>query len=127
MYKIDLSGGCFECPSSEDNIIIWFASKKEHTRLEDFITDCWTKEYNESNFGGQTLEEWFAEFKIEDVPPERFQKVLQEYNQSLKWAELKFDAQYIRAVRLIEDRWNEVIYAAESENDYICYWWYTTA
>ena len=100
MYKIELGGGCFK-HDMEQTIILWFSSKSEFSSLNDFIQFCWIKQHTEANYGRQSLEEWFAEFHIEDT--------------------------YIRAVRLKEESWDEVIYAAESEHDYLCFWWYTTA
>lgn len=55
-----------------------------------------------------------------------FRKI-QEYTSDLYHAEIQIPTTYIRAVRLKEESWDEVIYAAESEHDYLCFWWYTTA
>ena len=59
--------------------------------------------------------------------PETFDKKIQEYTSDLYHAEIQIPTTYIRAVRLKEESWDEVIYAAESEHDYLCFWWYTTA
>lgn len=126
MYKIELGGGCFK-HDMEQTIILWFSSKSEFSSLNDFIQFCWIKQHTGANYGRQSLEEWFAEFHIEDICPETFDKKIQEYTSDLYHAEIQIPTTYIRAVRLKGESWDEVIYAAESEYDYLCFWWYTTA
>lgn len=88
MYKIELGGGCFK-HDMEQTIILWFSSKSEFSSLNDFIQFCWIKQHTEANYGRQSLEEWFAEFHIEDICPETFDKKIQEYTSDLYHAEIR--------------------------------------
>lgn len=127
MYKIELSGDCFTHPCSEQTIVLWYSSRSEYSSLNDFINDIWTKQHDQENYGKQTLEEWFSEFHMEHIMPETLYEKIQDYTSALKYAEIQIPIRYTNAVRLKKETWDEVIYAAENEHDYICFWWYTTA
>lgn len=126
MYRIELAGKCFE-HDPEQTIMLWFASKGEYSSLHAFITDCWTKLFEEGNYGRPALDEWFAEFQIEGVAAETVAERIREYTSDLKFADISLPAKYTNAVRLKPETWDEVTYAAESAYDYVCFWWYTTA
>lgn len=126
MYRIELTGECF-AHDREQTILLWCASKSEYANLQEFITFCWSRQYEEENYGQQTLEEWLAEFQMERTPAETFFETIQEYLSDLAYADIRIPKQYTNAFRLLKEEWNEVLYAAENEHDYLCFWWYTTA
>lgn len=126
MVRLELGGACFAPVSSEQTIVLWWAAGSEHTSLEDFLRFCWTKQYQEESYGRQTLEEWFADFHMEEIDPAHFWARVRESMRDLRHVELRLEGTVTRAVRLIQDAWNEVIYGAESGQDRVCFWWYTT-
>lgn len=127
MYRIEFTGKCFTHPSSEQTIILWYSSKSEYSSLNNFINYIWIRQHEDENYGKQTLEEWFAELHIENIMPETLYEKIQDYISALQYAEIQIPTIYTNAVRLRNETWDEVIYAAENKYDYMCFWWYTTA
>lgn len=126
VYRIELAGKCFK-HATEQTIVLWYSSKCEYSSINKFVTACWTREYEKENYGGQTLDEWFADFQIESVSVETFLQKIDEYTSDLEYADIDIPSRYTNAIRLIEETWSEAIYAAENRYDYVCFWWYTTA
>lgn len=126
MYRIELTGKCFKY-DTEQTIILWYSSKCEYSSLNEFVTSCWKKQYRKENCVRQTVDEWFADFHIESVPVETFLQKIHEYISNLENVEIDISSRYTNAICLIKEAWNEAIYAAENEYDYVCFLWYTTA
>lgn len=126
MYQIELAGACFR-HDREQVIVFWCASKQEYASLHEFICACWRKAYGEGDCGSASLGDRLEDVPMEPMSPEELVEKLHTYTDSLAYAEIQFPANFTHGVRVIKEQWNEVLYAGESEYDYMCFWWYTTA
>lgn len=125
MIAIDFGNLCFNVDVSEQNILIVVAPKNEFVSLDDFITEALKFLESDENF----YDYWTEIYKNRINLPASADDIawmkskLDEMNKNVN---ILYDP-VVKAVNVIQPKWNDITLGLETKSEYILYLWGTSA
>lgn len=125
MIAINFGEFCFNQPSSEQNIVIVIAPKSEYSILDEFVTSALKFLESDNEFD----EEWRNIYNNRTYSPasdKEIKMIRSQLARMNKKVEILYEP-IMKAVHIIQPKWNDITLGIETKTEYIFYLWRTWA
>lgn len=125
MIAIYFGQKCFNEPCGEQTILLVIAPKKEYSCMDEFVSQALDYLDSHEEFGDD-WEERYKNRTYSEVNEDELKWMMSKFNEMSERVSV-VNEHVIKAVHVIPPEWNDITLGIETNQEYIFYWWGTSA